>query len=35
VYFASLSARIIVYKGMLSAVQLEPFFPDLSDPRYG
>ncbi len=35
VYFASLSARTIVYKGMLSAVQLEPFFPDLSDPRYG
>jgi len=35
VYFASLSARTIVYKGMLSAVQLEPFFPDLSDLRYG
>ncbi len=35
VYFASLSARTVVYKGMLSAVQLEPFFPDLSDPRYG
>src|SRR5271170_3232540 len=35
VYFASLSARTLVYKGMLSAVQLEPFFPDLSDPRYG
>jgi len=35
VYFASLSARTIVYKGMLSAVQLGPFFPDLSDPRYG
>jgi glutamate synthase (NADPH) large chain len=35
VYFASLSARTIVYKGMLSAAQLEPFFPDLSDPRYG
>ena len=34
VYFASLSARTIVYKGMLSAVQLEPFFPDLSDSRY-
>ena len=24
----------IVYKGMLTALQLEPFFPDLSDPRY-
>ncbi|MGH3154275.1 MAG: glutamate synthase subunit alpha, partial [Streptosporangiaceae bacterium] len=35
VYFASLSARTIVYKGMLSAVQLEPFFPDLSDARFG
>src|SRR3984957_4341833 len=35
VFFASLSARTIVSKGMLSAVQLEPFFPDLSDPRYG
>jgi glutamate synthase (NADPH/NADH) large chain len=33
-YFASLSTRTIVYKGMLSAPQLEPFFPDLSDPRY-
>jgi glutamate synthase (NADPH) large chain len=35
VYFAGLSARTVVYKGMLSAPQLEPFFPDLSDPRYG
>ena len=35
VYFASLSCRTIVYKGMLSAPQLGPFFPDLSDPRYG
>jgi len=34
-YFASLSARTIVYKGMLSATQLGPFYPDLSDPRYG
>jgi glutamate synthase (NADPH/NADH) large chain len=34
VYFASLSARTIVYKGMLSAPQVEPFFPDLSDRRY-
>ena len=33
-YFASLSARTIVYKGMLSAPQLEPFYPDLSDPGY-
>ncbi len=34
VYFASLSTRTIVYKGMLSAPQVEPFFPDLSDRRY-
>ncbi len=34
VYFASLSARTIVYKGMLAAPQLDPFFPDLSDERY-
>jgi len=33
-YFASLSARTIVYKGMLTALQLEPFFPDLTDPGY-
>jgi glutamate synthase (NADPH) large chain len=32
-YFASLSARTLVYKGMLTATQLEPFFPDLSDRR--
>ena len=35
VYFASLSCRTIVYKGMLSAPQLGPFYPDLSDPSYG
>jgi glutamate synthase (NADPH) large chain len=33
-YMASLSSRTIVYKGMLTALQLEPFFPDLSDPLY-
>jgi len=33
VYFASLSARTLVYKGMLSSGQLEPFFPDLRDER--
>ena len=33
VYFASLSARTVVYKGMLTTSQLEPFFPDLSDSR--
>jgi glutamate synthase (NADPH/NADH) large chain len=33
-YFSSLSARTLVYKGMLTTGQLEPFFPDLSDPRF-
>ena len=33
-YFASLSSRTIVYKGMLTALQLEPFYPDLTDPAY-
>jgi glutamate synthase (NADPH/NADH) large chain len=34
VYFASLSSRTILYKGMLTTGQLEPFYPDLSDPRF-
>ncbi|MBO0806627.1 MAG: glutamate synthase subunit alpha, partial [Nocardiopsaceae bacterium] len=34
VYFASLSSRTIVYKGMLAAPQVERFFPDLADDRY-
>jgi glutamate synthase (NADPH) large chain len=34
VYFPSLSSRTLVYKGMLTTSQLEPFFPDLSDRRY-
>jgi glutamate synthase (NADPH/NADH) large chain len=33
VYFPSLSARTLVYKGMLTAHQLERFYADLSDPR--
>ena len=33
VYFPSLSSRTIVYKGMLTTGQLEPFYPDLSDER--
>ncbi|RJK93862.1 glutamate synthase large subunit [Vallicoccus soli] len=33
-YFPSLSARTLVYKGMLTTGQLEPFFPDLSDRRF-
>ena len=32
-YFPSLSAQTIVYKGMLTTCQLEDFFPDLSDER--
>lgn len=32
-YFPSLSAQTIVYKGMLTTGQLEEFFPDLSDAR--
>ncbi len=34
VYFPSLSARTMVYKGMLTTQQLERFFPDLSDERF-
>ncbi len=33
-YMVSLSSRTIGYKGMLTAPQLELFYPDLSDPRY-
>ncbi|MDH4279541.1 MAG: glutamate synthase subunit alpha, partial [Acidimicrobiia bacterium] len=33
VYFASLSCRTIVYKGMLTTPQLKSFFRDLSDDR--
>src|SRR5215467_10001475 len=31
VYLASLSSATIVYKGMLTALQLERFYPDLTD----
>ncbi|HUA40352.1 MAG TPA: glutamate synthase large subunit [Streptosporangiaceae bacterium] len=33
-YLASLASATIVYKGMLTALQLEHFFADLSDPLY-
>ena len=33
VYFPSLSARTLVYKGMLTTEQLDAFFPDLRDQR--
>src|SRR5438093_4247807 len=32
-YFPSLSCRTLVYKGMLMALQLRDYFPDLSDKR--
>ncbi len=32
-YFASLSSRTIVYKGMLTTPQLDAFYPDLLDQR--
>ncbi len=34
VYLPSLSARTIVYKGMLTGHQLREFYPDLSDPAF-
>jgi len=33
VYFSSLSARTLVYKGMLTTAQLEEVFPELHDER--
>ena len=33
-YFPSLSSRTLVYKGMVTTLQLEPFYPDLSDQRF-
>ena len=32
-YFTSLSCRTVVYKGMLTAHQLDQYFPDLADRR--
>ena len=32
-YFPSFSANTLVYKGMLSADQIDGYFPDLTDPR--
>jgi glutamate synthase (NADPH/NADH) large chain len=34
VYHPSLSSKTIVYKGMVTTLQLEPFFPDLSDENF-
>jgi glutamate synthase (ferredoxin) len=33
-YFCSLSARTIVYKGLLSPWQLPAFYPDLASPKF-
>ncbi len=33
-YFVSLSCRTLGYKGMVTTLQLEPFYPDLSDERF-
>ncbi len=33
-YHPSLSSKTIVYKGMVTTLQLEPFYPDLSDPKF-
>jgi glutamate synthase (NADPH/NADH) large chain len=33
-YFTSLGSRTMVYKGMVTTLQLEPFYPDLSDERF-
>ncbi len=34
VYFPSLSSRTLVYKGMLTTLQLEPFYPDLQNELF-
>ena len=33
-YLSSLSCRTLIYKGMLTALQLRQYFPDLSDSRF-
>ncbi|WP_282852566.1 glutamate synthase large subunit [Gulosibacter sediminis] len=33
-YLPSLSARTVTYKGMVTTLQLEDFYPDLSDQRF-
>lgn len=33
-YFVSLSSRTLGYKGMVTTLQLEPFYPDLQDERF-
>jgi glutamate synthase (NADPH/NADH) large chain len=33
-YLCSLSSKTIIYKGMVTTLQLEPFYPDLSHKRF-
>jgi len=33
-YFCSLSTKVVIYKGMLTALQVMPYFPDLQQPDY-
>ncbi len=33
-YIVSLSTQNLIYKGMLSSLQLRPYFPDLSNPNF-
>ena len=33
-YVVSLSSRVLIYKGMLTSVQLKAYFPDLSSPFF-
>ncbi|MGH7137094.1 MAG: glutamate synthase subunit alpha, partial [Pirellulales bacterium] len=33
-YVPTLSSRVVVYKGLMLADQVEPFYPDLADRRY-
>ena len=33
-YIVSLSSRTLGYKGMVTTLQLEPFYPDLQDERF-
>ncbi|KAA9135159.1 glutamate synthase large subunit [Microbacterium caowuchunii] len=33
-YFVSFSSRTLGYKGMVTTLQLEPFYPDLQDERF-
>ncbi len=34
IYFCSLSSGIVVYKGLLTPLQLRAFYPDLADPKF-